>query len=45
MPLAELGAAAVDLLVEQLASGQVRDFRIDGGFRIVERDSVAAPAG
>ncbi|WP_372594372.1 LacI family DNA-binding transcriptional regulator [Actinotalea sp.] len=43
MPLAELGATAVDLLVEQLASGQVRDLRIEDGFRIVERDSVVPP--
>jgi len=43
MPLGELGAAAVDVLVEQLATSEVRGLRIENGFRVVERDSVTAP--
>ncbi|MGV8966642.1 MAG: LacI family DNA-binding transcriptional regulator [Cellulomonas sp.] len=43
MPLAELGAAAVETLIEQLATGQAHSVRIDDGFRIIERDSVVAP--
>lgn len=43
MPLGVLGAAAVDLIVEQLATEEVRSLRIEDGFRVIERDSVTAP--
>lgn len=43
MPLGELGGAAVELLVEQLATGEPRSLRIEDGFQIIERDSVTAP--
>jgi len=43
MPLAELGAAAVDALVAQLTSGQSHSVRVEDGLRIIERDSVGEP--
>lgn len=43
LPLAELGAAAVDLLVEQLETGEARSRRIEDGFRVIPRDSVTSP--
>ncbi|MGV8897120.1 MAG: LacI family DNA-binding transcriptional regulator [Rhodoglobus sp.] len=41
MPLAELGAAAVDALVEQLEHRTVAPRVIEGGYRVIERGSVA----
>jgi len=36
-------AAAVELIVEQLATEEARGLRIENGFQVIERDSVAAP--
>jgi LacI family transcriptional regulator len=44
MPLAQLGAAAVDALLEQIAGGAVRDVTIPDPPVVIERASCAAPA-
>lgn len=44
MPMAELGAAAVDALVEQLEHGVSAPKIVEGGYRVIERGSVSAPA-
>lgn len=41
MPLAELGAVAVDALIDQIEGRGVVVHDVPGGFRIVERESVA----
>lgn len=43
MPLAELGAAAVDALVEQLLGGEPQDVVVPGEPEVVVRGSTAAP--
>ncbi len=43
MPLAELGALAVDALVEQINGQPPGDRRIEGGWKVVPRSSVAPP--
>lgn len=43
MPLDALGVAAVDALVEQLATQKPAEHRLPDGYRIVERESVAVP--
>ena len=43
MPLAELGAAAVDALLEQLAGGEPRDVVVETRPEIVVRSSTAPP--
>lgn len=45
MPMALLGAAAVDALVEQVSTGTATGRRVGGGFKIISRDSVASPRG
>lgn len=45
MPLGELGAASVDLLVEQLAGGPLRDLVVPTQARLISRGSIGpAPA-
>jgi DNA-binding LacI/PurR family transcriptional regulator len=43
MPLAELGAAAVDALVEQLLGGEPKDVVVGGEPKVVLRSSTAPP--
>ncbi|MGJ8722828.1 MAG: LacI family DNA-binding transcriptional regulator [Salinibacterium amurskyense] len=43
MPLDALGVAAVDALLAQLETHEPSGRRIEGGYRIVERESVARP--
>ena len=43
MPLSELGAAAVDALVEQLLGGEPRDVVVPGEPEVVVRSSTAPP--
>jgi LacI family transcriptional regulator len=45
MPLAELGAAGVDALVEQIQTGTTRDVVVVAGPSLVLRDSTAPPRG
>ena len=45
MPLAELGSAAVDALIERVGGGPLHDVRVTGPMTLVRRESVtAAPA-
>jgi DNA-binding LacI/PurR family transcriptional regulator len=44
MPLAELGAASVDALVEQLLGGEPRDVVVEGEPEVVVRSSTAPPS-
>jgi LacI family transcriptional regulator len=43
MPLDELGAAAVDALVDQLLGGEPRDVMVETPPRIMARGSTAPP--
>jgi LacI family transcriptional regulator len=44
MPLAELGATAVDALVEQILGAEPEDVVVPGGPEVVVRGSTAAPS-
>jgi DNA-binding LacI/PurR family transcriptional regulator len=44
MPMAELGAAAVDAIVGQLEYGTPAPRVVEGGYRVIERGSVSAPS-
>lgn len=43
MPLHELGGIAVDALTDQLGGAAPTDRRIEGGWEVIDRESVAAP--
>jgi DNA-binding LacI/PurR family transcriptional regulator len=44
VPLAELGAAGVDALIEQIRTGELRSAVVDAGQRLVVRESTASPS-
>lgn len=43
MPMDALGVAAVDALVQQLETGEPSGRRVEGGYEVIERESVASP--